>query len=441
MTILRVKGATVHKEAEALNLQLKGTVGERLLSPLGRRAYYPISGIPGQTGEARGTRVNATLGQAFDDERRPLVLACLAEQAKLPIGEVFPYPPTHGIGQLRELWQKEIQRKNPSLEGRISLPVATAGLASGLTLARELFIGEGDEVTLYRPYWGNYLLHFQGDNGLTEITELSLYKGEGLDLESLEESLRGSGKKHSLCLTFPSNPTGYTPTISEADQLVTILKDAADRDNAICVITDDAYNGLVYEKGLLTESLFGRLAHAHPNILAVKVDGPTKECFFWGGRVGFLTYGFQGMTQEAANALEDKTAGRVRGTISGVTTQSQYMVLHGLQDPHFQEQVEDRRNVLKARAQAIKATLAQHPEWEEEFVALPFNSGYFMCTQLKRADPEKVRRVLREQHNIGVLSLNDPIYGGLIRVALSAVPQRDISEVYDRLYQASKGSH
>ncbi|MSR86393.1 aminotransferase class I/II-fold pyridoxal phosphate-dependent enzyme [Candidatus Woesearchaeota archaeon] len=441
MTIIRIVGATLHREAEDLNHQLKGTIVERLLSPLGTRAYYPISGIPGQTGEAQGTSINATLGQAFNDDGHPLVLDCFAQQAKLPIREVFPYPPTHGIKALRELWQREIQRKNPSLDGRISLPVATAGLAGGLTLARELFIGERDEVILYRPYWGNYNLHFQGENGRTNITELSMYKGEGLDLDSLEESLLGSGKKRIICLTFPSNPTGYTPTVSEADQLVSILKDAADRDNALCVITDDAYNGLVYKRGLLIESFFGKLAHAHPNILAVKVDGPTKECFFWGGRVGFLTYGFQAMSEEAAKALEDKTAGRVRGTISGVTTQSQYMVLHGIQDSHFQEQVENQRSILKARAQTIQRTLAQHPEWEEEFKELPFNSGYFMCTQLKKADPEKVRRVLREQYSTGVLSLSDPIYKNLIRIALSAVPERNIPEVYDYLYQACKSSH
>ncbi|MDP3728059.1 MAG: aminotransferase class I/II-fold pyridoxal phosphate-dependent enzyme, partial [bacterium] len=274
MTIIRIPKATTHNEAKELNDKLKGTIVERLLSPLGKRAYYPISGIPGQTGEAQGTKINATLGQAFDDERNPLVLDCFAQYTKLPIKEVFPYPPTHGIKALRELWQKEIRRKNPSLEGRISLPVATAGLAGGLTLARELFIAEEDEVILYRPYWGNYNLHFQGENGLTQITELSLYKENSLDLESLEESLLGSGKKHVICLTFPSNPTGYMPTTEEAEQIITILKNAADRDNALCIITDDAYHGLIYEPGLFTESFFAQCANLHPNILAVKVDGP-----------------------------------------------------------------------------------------------------------------------------------------------------------------------
>ncbi|MDP3727816.1 MAG: aminotransferase class I/II-fold pyridoxal phosphate-dependent enzyme, partial [bacterium] len=147
---------------------------------------------------------------------------------------------------------------------------------------------------------------------------------------------------------------------------------------------------------------------------------------------------FQGMTEPAAKALEDKTAGRIRGTISGICTQSQYITLYGIQDPNFKEQVEGQRNILKSRAHAIKRTFAEHPEWEEEFQALPFNSGYFMCMKLTKADPERVRKLLREEYDIGILSLNDSIYGGLLRIALSAVPEKNISEVYENLFRTCK---
>ena len=41
----------------------------------------------------------------------------------------------------------------------------------------------------------------------------------------------------------------------------------------------------------MTESLFGLLAGRHPNLLAVKLDGATKELFVWGLRCGFITFG------------------------------------------------------------------------------------------------------------------------------------------------------
>ena len=39
----------------------------------------------------------------------------------------------------------------------------------------------------------------------------------------------------------------------------------------------------------MTESLFGLLTDRHPNLLAVKLDGATKELFVWGLRCGFIT--------------------------------------------------------------------------------------------------------------------------------------------------------
>ena len=46
------------------------------------------------------------------------------------------------------------------------------------------------------------------------------------------------------------------------------------------VIIDDAYFGLVYEEGVYTESIFVELANLSENVLAVKLDGPTKRITF-----------------------------------------------------------------------------------------------------------------------------------------------------------------
>jgi len=62
----------------------------------------------------------------------------------------------------------------------------------------------------------------------------------------------------------------------------------------------------------LRNHFFTQLAHAHENLLAVKMDGITKEEFAWGFRVGFVTYGIKGGGTELYKALEDKTAGAVR---------------------------------------------------------------------------------------------------------------------------------
>jgi len=153
----------------------------------------------------------------------------------------------------------------------------------------------------------------------------------------------------------------------------------------------------------------------HPNILAVKLDGPTKEDYVWGARVGFITFGAQGATAEQYKALEAKAAGVVRGTISNVSSLGQGILLKAYQSEAYAAQKQEKYDILKRRYDRIKAIFRDHPEYERSFVALPFNSGYFMCVKPCGVDPEVLRRRLLEK-GVGVIVLS-----GLVRIAFSTV--------------------
>ncbi len=419
----------------SINKPLK-PVTYSLLSEHGINAAYPEKGIPGQTAEAKGTRINATLGQAFADERdeqqklKPLILpSFLNANQKLNIDSIFPYASSFGFEALRQLWKEEIQRKNPSLESRISLPVVTCGIAHALTIINELFVNPEDNINLFGPYWGNYDLHFKDST----LNAIPIYNDNNtLNLTSFKESLNRSRQKKIILLNFPSNPTGYTPTIEEMDEIKRILFEVADQGNNIAVISDDAYFGLSYEPKRSKESPFAYLADLHENILAIKADGATKECFAWGLRIGFLTFARKGMTEEEANTLEKKVAGIVRGTISSPATQSQFTVLNGIKSEKFQEEVLANRSVLQKRYEKIKEILTSNPKYNTPFTPLPFNGGYFMCLKLNSIDPENVRTVLRQKYSTGVLSLNNTPF---IRLAYSAVPIDDLPELFDNIYK------
>jgi aspartate/methionine/tyrosine aminotransferase len=137
-----------------------------------------------------------------------------------------------------------------------------------------------------------------------------------------------------VVLNFPQNPSGYTITEAEADRIVSILTDTAAAGTYVLAVTDDAYFGLFYESETLQESLFARLVRGASRILAVKLDGATKENYVWGLRVGFITYGgtFNGDTAPLFDALERKTAGCIRGTISNASHLSQTILLNSMQD-------------------------------------------------------------------------------------------------------------
>ena len=91
------------------------------------------------------------------------------------------------------------------------------------------------------------------------------------------------------------------------DMRAYVMAAQAERGTKLVVVLDDAYFGLFYHLGgpSLTESLFGRLANRHPNLLAIRLDGATKELFVWGLRCGFLSFG-PGRTEGAIFAQISK---------------------------------------------------------------------------------------------------------------------------------------
>jgi aspartate/methionine/tyrosine aminotransferase len=242
-----------------------------------------------------------------------------------------------------------------------------------------------------------------------------------------------SDTKKTLILNFPNNPTGYTPTTEEVKQLVDVIKTSADSGNKILALIDDAYFGLVYEQGIETQSVFAYLANLHDNILAIKVDGPTKEDYVWGFRTGFITYGIKNGTEELYNALEAKTAGAIRGDISNASNLSQSLLLKAYQSETYQQEKEEKFKLLYSRYLAVKKAV-NNPEYADYFVPFPFNSGYFMCVKLKAGiDGEKFRNLLLDKYDTGVINMNN-----MIRIAFSSVPEGSIPELFENMYKACK---
>ncbi len=425
--------STYNPLAEALNKDLQSNAPAvfDMLSARGKSIYFPHRGILGQTAEAKGAAINATIGTAFEEDGSPLALECIEAMVNVP-SESFLYASSFGVPRLREEWGKLLEVKNPGLKGKkYSLPVVTAALTHALSIAGYLFVDPGDTMILPDLYWDNYELLFAESCG-AEFTFYNTFQDGGYDVDAFSRALRagGVGKKIVL-LNFPNNPTGYTVTENEAAALIEAIRSAAEEGNQIAVVLDDAYFGLVYEEGILLESLFSFLADLHPNVLGIKLDGPTKEDYVWGFRVGFMTFGFRGANDAALKALEDKAAGVVRGNISNVPNLSQSILLKGYTDSEYAAQKKQKYAILAGRAEKIRSVLGSHPEYDQSFEAMPFNSGYFMCVRPKGVTAEAVRKELLERFDTGVIVLS-----GLIRLAFSSVPTDRIEDLFSNLHAA-----
>ena len=414
--------------AEKLNKTL-GPAAE-FLSPAGLRMYFPYGGILGQGAEAKACGINATIGMAFEEDGTPLVMDCFEKGVNLD-KRAFLYAGSFGLPKLREAWRGMQVAKNPSLAGkRYSNPVVTNALTHGLRITAELFAGPDDEVVVPDLFWDNYALIF-GEAVGARLSLFNTFRGGRFDVAALEAALAAPGGKKILILNFPNNPTGYTATNEDAAGIVAAVKAAADAGKKVVVVLDDAYCGLVYEQGVHGESLFAEFSDLSENVLAVKLDGTTKEDYVWGLRVGFVAFAFRGATDDQLKALEAKAAGNVRSCVSNVTSIGQHLALKAFADPGYAQQKRDKYAVLKKRYHEIRTILRLHPEYAEFFEAMPFNSGYFMCVKPKGADPEAVRRRLIEGYSTGTIVLS-----GLIRLAFSTIPTNMLSTLFRNVADA-----
>ncbi len=394
--------------------------------------YFPYGGILGQGAEAKTCAINATVGMAFEEDGSPLVMDCFANQIKLG-RKSFLYAGSFGLPQLRARW-KELQiAKNPSLKGvTYSNPVVTHALTHGIRIVAELFADPSDRLVAPDLFWDNYALIFSEAVG-TPMETFNMFRKGAFDAAAMKAALMKPGQKKLLILNFPNNPTGYTATIEDAKRIVAAVKAAARAGKKIVVVLDDAYFGLVYEKGIHAESLFAEFAALHENVLAIKLDGTTKEDYVWGLRVGFISFAFKGATAAQLKALEDKAAGIVRSGISNSSSLGQHLALAAYDDKGYAAQKRQKYSVLHRRYAEIRRILAKHPEYAEVFEPMPFNSGYFMCVKPKGVAAEDVRRHLIAKYSTGVIVLS-----GLIRLAFSTVPTAKLPKLFANVAAAIK---
>jgi aspartate/methionine/tyrosine aminotransferase len=406
----------------------------KMLSNRGKNIFFPKLGILAQSAQAKGKNINATIGEAVEDDGTSMHLPEFDKLINLPGNTVFPYAPSFGKPEIRDLWKNTIYKKNPSLKDTvISKPIATNGLTHGLSMVGYLFSGEDDTVLLSDLYWENYNLIFENGYGAKTDT-FQLFKDGNFNVTDFSKKLNEiKNEKIIILLNFPNNPSGYTPLTKEIDPIVNEIKKLADAGKKVVVIIDDAYFGLVYEENVYPESIFVKLSTLHENVLAIKLDGPTKEDYVWGFRVGFITYGIKNGTAELYEAIENKTGGAIRGNISNISHLSQSLLLKAYTAADYDETKKKKFAILKSRYNALKQAISDK-KYTEYFEALPFNSGYFMCVGIKKGlNAEQIRQQLLNQYNTGVI-----VFGNVIRLAFSAVPQAKIPTLIENLYNACK---
>jgi aspartate/methionine/tyrosine aminotransferase len=224
------------------------------------------------------------------------------------------------------------------------------------------------------------------------------------------------------------------PSEAEGRGIAEALVAQARKGTRIVAVTDDAYFGLFYHLGgeSMTESLFGLLAGQDPNLLAVKLDGATKELFVWGLRCGFLTFGpgRPETAEPALAALDAKVRGAIRGGISNSPQLSQTLVERALASSSIDEERKTKCETLRARAERV-FEVANQPRFSESFQVYPFNSGYFMCLDVAGVDAETLRLHLLDQYGTGLIATSATD----LRIAFSCLELEDVEPLFEIIHK------
>ncbi len=408
-----------------------------MLSAVGRELFFP-RGILSQSAEAKAQahRYNATIGIATSDGHTMALPSVIDQLPGFTADEALAYAPSFGLPRLRQAWRESIYANNPSLAGKeVGTPVVTQAITHGLSTVADMWIDPGDTLLLPDQMWGNYRLIFAVRRG-ARVATFPLFDGGGFNTAAFAEALRREGEargKVVVILNFPNNPTGYTPTVAEAAAIADALVAEAEQGTNLVVLSDDAYFGLFYDDGCLQESIFSLLVGRHPRLLPIKLDGATKENYVWGLRVGFLTYGafVDGDPAPVHDALERKTGGDIRGSISNCSRLSQEIVVRALASDRYAADKAEKYALMRGRANEVRRVLA-NPKYDAAWEAYPFNSGYFMCLRLKRVEAEPLRLHLLAAHGVGLISLG----ARDLRVAFSCLEEAEIAPLFDTLLAA-----
>jgi len=434
---MNTKGTKMNPIARELNEAIKKENENifSMLSRMGKELFFP-KGILSQSAEAKtkAHKINATIGVAKENDHLMVLKSIMEEIPNIAPENSLAYAPSFGLPALRNAWKEEQFEKNPSLAGKgTSLPIVTNGITHGLSIFADVWTDAGDLVILPDLFWGNYNLIMKTRKNLNFETYKTFNNSGGFNTEAFDSLLKKESKgrdKIIVILNFPHNPSGYSITQQEAKELSDSIIEVAKSGTKVIAVTDDAYFGLFFEDETSKESLFSKLAGADKNLLAIKLDGATKENFVWGLRCGFITYAANTNNREFYEALEKKTAGCIRGNISNASHLGQTLILKSMQSESYKSQKKEKFEILKARANKVKEVVNSE-KYKDHFKAYPFNSGYFMCIELfKNVNAEELRLHLLDKYGVGLISIDNKN----LRVAFSSIEVEDIIPLFDAIY-------
>lgn len=369
---------------------------------------------------------NATIGAIMDEAEK---LACIPTMEKvfhaLPITDAIAYAPIAGLpGYLDTVIDLTFADMRPQ---GYTASCATAGGTGAIHHAIANYSEIGDEVLTSDWYWGPYSALCQDQGRKLAVYELfdaeQKFNIKGFTAK-VEELLKKQDSLLVIINTPAHNPTGYSLSEEEWEQVIEVVKAQAVKGKKMTVLVDIAYIDYAGEKNE-TRKFMKQFEGLPENVMTLFAFSMSKGYTMYGQRCGAII----GLSQSKAVIEEFSDAANFssratwsncnRGAMTVLTTIQQDKVLLN----QFEKERAEYYEIIKQRG-AIFMSEAK----DCGLNALPYKAGFFLS--IPSTDPGAVCDKLHEDLIFAV-----PLKKG-VRVAVCAVSKAKITGMAQKIKKA-----
>lgn len=359
---------------------------------------------------------NATIGAILDENEQ---LVCLPTVEKvfrgLSTNELIAYAPISGLPEYLDcVLTAAFGNSRP--EGYIAA-VATAGGTGAIHHAIWNYTNTDDTVLCSDWYWGAYKVLCQ-DMGRNFTTYKMLDDNNKFNVSALKEKVTELLQKQDNLLyllnTPAHNPTGYSLSEEDMDNVLEVLKEAAVSEKKIILFLDVAYIDYAGEKEEVRK-IFKKLSGLPANILCIVGYSMSKGFTMYGQRTGAMIGVSSDKTViDEFAAINQYTS---RATWSNINRPAMRTLATIYSDAELLDKVYAERDYYYQMIKA-RADLFTKEAQECGLPMLPYVAGFFLS--IPAENPDAICDKLHEDNIFAV-----PLAAG-VRIAVCAVPLKKI---------------
>lgn len=365
--------------------------------------------------------INAVLGTLADDEGNIIALDSVYNRLEtMDRGLIASYAPIEGEKAFRETVIDllfEDNKPNAYLEA-VSTPGGTGAIRNGIFS----YAGLGDPVICHDYFWQPYQKmcnEFERDfrtyNFFTEDFKFDIKAYKACQ----DEALKDHDRMVSIINSPGNNPTGYSLSDEEWDEVIEISKNAVNKGKKITLIIDVAY--IEFAGDGKQKRFFKKFSNLPENLMVIVAFSMSKAYTAYGLRSGAAVgiSSSKEIIEEFKSAMS--TSARVNWS-NGVHAPQLILVDLAKKENkgEYDKELTSLKEMLKERADVFVKEASNH-----KLEIIPYFGGFFAFIPTGKAF--EITENLEKENIFTIPSAKG------IRIALCATNKKDIVKLVDRI--------